>query len=473
MKDLDSKLAKLNEDRTRFMGRLHELLPTDEDGGYADNPAWDPKTSAAESRDLIAKVRSIDDQIAQHKMRRQLDEFASDDPKPLEENAEAAARKAAAQNGKSVDENTAAQVRLRQEINNWIFSGTINGRKDNTLSDIKGEPLQVPGMQVLGQGNTVTLNPVAAASADDLRTTTDDKGGYTVPTLVYEMVTDRLVDYGDMRAVADHRTVPTGQTVRFPTADPTALRGEIVAENDEASDTTHTFGHVDLQFDYYSSKVLAVSKELLQDNTVDLGDYVMDILARAITVTQEEAFINGSTGHRARGVGQDAQPGLSLAAGKRAATDITFKDLVTLIFSVDRAYRKMGRCRFLLNDATLQALFTLDTGATADGRPVWLPDWQTGMDSGMIRGYSYTVNNQVDSAAQNAKSILFGDFMAYKIFDATLLDMMRFDDSAYQKRNQVGFMLGMRTACRLIDGGNQEGAANTRTSFAVKALRHP
>lgn len=66
--------------------------------------------------------------------------------------------------------------------------------------------------------------------------------------------------------------------------------------------------------------------------------------------------------------------------------------------------------------------------------------------------------------AAAAKSIAFGDFSLYKIRDVMAITLFRFNDSAYVKKGQVGFLAWMRSGGNLIDVGGavklfQHGAA--------------
>lgn len=47
--------------------------------------------------------------------------------------------------------------------------------------------------------------------------------------------------------------------------------------------------------------------------------------------------------------------------------------------------------------------------------------------------------------AAAAKSIAFGDFSLYKIRDVMAITLFRFNDSAYVKKGQVGFLAWMRS----------------------------
>jgi HK97 family phage major capsid protein len=55
--------------------------------------------------------------------------------------------------------------------------------------------------------------------------------------------------------------------------------------------------------------------------------------------------------------------------------------------------------------------------------------------------------------AANAKSILFGDMSAYMIRDIMQVTLFRFDDSAYTKKGQIGFLAWSRHDGKLVTAG--------------------
>ena len=48
---------------------------------------------------------------------------------------------------------------------------------------------------------------------------------------------------------------------------------------------------------------------------------------------------------------------------------------------------------------------------------------------------------------------MFGDLSKYVIRDAMMIEMLRFTDSAYAKKGQVGFLAFLRSGGNLMDVG--------------------
>ena len=63
---------------------------------------------------------------------------------------------------------------------------------------------------------------------------------------------------------------------------------------------------------------------------------------------------------------------------------------------------------------------------------------------GTIDGFQYVINPKMADMGASAKSILFGDFSYYKIRRVNGAELLRFDDSAFMTKLQVGYMLWVR-----------------------------
>jgi HK97 family phage major capsid protein len=65
--------------------------------------------------------------------------------------------------------------------------------------------------------------------------------------------------------------------------------------------------------------------------------------------------------------------------------------------------------------------------------------------------------------AANAKTIAFGNFNKYLIRDAMDVTMFRFDDSAYAKLGQVGYLAWARMGGNLLDVNSVKLYAHSAT----------
>ncbi|CAN5335989.1 phage major capsid protein [soil metagenome] len=394
-------IQALREQRAAKAQALHELVKKD--------GIWTPENQATYD-DGIAEVEQIDAAITRHQRMNQL----------------------------------AAETALRDGV---IDAALRHGRDDNSAA------CNLFAKWLRGGDNALSAEDWAAHRAsiqNTMSTTTGSEGGYTVQTEVANTVLDALLAYGGMRAVAEVLRTEQGNPMTWPTSDGTAEEGEIVAENVSATDLDISFGTKALPVYKYSSKVVTVPIELLQDSNIDIEAFVRSrLVSRLGRITNR---------HHTVGTGSSQPTGMitAAAAGRVGPTGqtitILYDDLIELIHSVDVAYRQGGDCGFMMNDGTVKILKKLKDSA---GLPIFLPGYDLAnkgvVDS--ILGYDIEVNQSVPVMAANAKSIAFGDFKKYVIRDALDIVMNRFTDSAYAKKGQVGFLAFMRTGGNLMDIG--------------------
>ena len=309
----------------------------------------------------------------------------------------------------------------------------------------------------LRKGDNAVTNEEWAIVRNTMSTTTTTEGGYTVPTEVASMLIDALKAYGGMREAATVITTAQGNPMNFPGSDGTSETGELIAENTTATAADPSFTSAPLNVYKFSSKIVAVPFELLQDSAVDIEAFVAKRLAQRIGRATNTYYTTGTGSSQPFGIAARAASGVVGASGQ--TTTVVFADLVDLIHAVDPAYRAAGSCRFMMKDASLAKVRKLVDSA---GRPIFLPGFD-GLGKAMpdtILGYPVTINQDVATMAANAKSIFFGDFSQFYIRDAMAPQLFRFTDSAYTKLGQVGFLMWHRSGSNLLDTGAVKYYAN-------------
>ena len=293
-----------------------------------------------------------------------------------------------------------------------------------------------------------------------MSTTTNSEGGFTVATEVATSVLEALKTYGGMRAVADVIQTAQGNPINFPTSDGTSEVGELIGENTTATSADVTFGVKTLTTYKYSSKIVTVPYELLQDSSVDVEALVRNRLTTRLGRITNTHFTTGTGSSQPNGIVTASAVGKTGATGQ--TTSVLYADLIDLQHSVDPAYRE--NAKFMMNDATLRSLRKIVDGQS---RPIFVPGYEVGNPGGVpdtLLGSPLVVNQDVAVMAASAKSILFGDFSNYKIRDVMDVSLFRFTDSAYTKLGQVGFLAWMRSGGQFVDvGGSVKHYANSAT----------
>jgi len=204
------------------------------------------------------------------------------------------------------------------------------------------------------------------------------------------------------------------------------------------------FGQLVLGAFKYSSKMVLVSVELMQDNSINLANFLGEALGTRIGRITNNHFTTGAGTTLPKGIVTAATSGKVGLTGE--TTSLIFDDLVDLEHSVDPAYRQNGR--FMFHDKTLAALKKIKD---SQQRPLFLPGLSVNAPD-TILGYPYTVNQDMPQMAANAKSVVFGDLSKYIIRDVLGITLLRLDER-YAEFHQVAFLAFARFDGNLLDAG--------------------
>ena len=347
----------------------------------------------------------------------------------------------------SLDGEITRHQALINKIAEDAIDGQIHDAKSRKIHDAdKTTGRQLYAKWLRGGDNALNAEEWAGIRAA-MSTTTPAEGGYSVQSDVATMLIESLKAYGGMRAVSEVLVTEMGNPLSFPTSDGTAETGEIIAENATATGADPTFGTVAVNAYKFSSKIVAVPFELIQDSQIDIEAFVNTRLVTRLGRATNTFFTTGTGTSQPRGVVTGASSGKVGTTGQ--TTTFIYDDLIDLIHSVDPAYRAMPGVGFMMNDASLKVIRKLKD---SQSRPIFLPGYE--LNNAMpdtLLGYGVTINQDVASMAANAKSILFGDFKKYIIRDVMQATLFRFTDSAYAKLGQVGFLMWMRSGGNLTD----------------------
>jgi HK97 family phage major capsid protein len=311
------------------------------------------------------------------------------------------------------------------------------------------------------QGEKAITAEQWTALRNTMSTTTGSEGGFTVATAVAQTVIESLKAFGGMRRVSEVFSTVQGNDLNFPTSDGTSEVGELIAQNVTATGGDPTFGTVGLPVYKFSSKIIAVPFELLQDSGIDMEAFIRARMVTRLGRITNQFFTTGTGTSQPRGIVTAASSGKVGTTGQTLT--VIYDDLVDLVHSVDPAYREMAPS-WMMRDSSIQVIRKLKDSA---GRPIWTPGYEAGIGKGVpdaLLGYPVVTNQDVAAMAANAKSILFGAFFeSYKIRDVMDITMFRFTDSAYAKLGQVGFLAWMRSGGNCVDTASVKFYQNSAT----------
>jgi len=302
-----------------------------------------------------------------------------------------------------------------------------------------------------------------AAQETRAQSLTAAAGGYTVnPEMIREFEKARLW-FGPMLSgnVATIIRTDTGATLPFPTVNDTTNKGVRLAENTQVANQDVAFSIMNLTAFKYSSKMILVSVELMQDAGINLPEFLGAALGERIAriVNDETTVGTGTTmpwGIVTRAVASNAPSGTATVFG--STTAIAYANLVAYLHAVDVAYRQ--NAKFMMHDLTLAKIKAL-TDTT--GRPVWAPSFATSVPDTLF-GYPYVINNSmVSTLANGVKSIVFGDLSKYIIREVRGITILR-SDERFIDFHQSAFLAFARYDGDLLNAGTNPVMAFVHTT---------
>ncbi|UHR02060.1 phage major capsid protein [Peptoniphilus sp. GNH] len=241
--------------------------------------------------------------------------------------------------------------------------------------------------------------------SNELKVGTDESGGYLVPEEMEADIVNGLEDENIVRKLATKVQTSGLHKINIAATKPAALW---VEEGGQLTFGDGTFDQVAL--DAHKLHVgIKVTEELLYDAAFNLEKYITEEFTRALANAEEDAFLNGDGVNKPTGI-FDSKKGGELGLTTKAQT-ITADELIDLVYSLDRPYRK--RAAFILNDATVAQIRKLKD---VNGAYIWQPSLKDGEPDRLL-GYPAYTSAFAPKTEKGKLAVAFGDFSYYKIGD--------------------------------------------------------
>lgn len=191
---------------------------------------------------------------------------------------------------------------------------------------------------------------------------------------------------------------------------------------------------------YKYGVITKVSEEVFADSRFSIwNELLLPFLSEYYTNTENNWFTVGSGSGEPQGI-INANVGVTAAS----ASAITADEIISLYHSLDHKYR-VGAV-WMLNDSTAEAIRKLKT---TDGQYLWQPGLAAGQPDRLL-GRPVITNNYMPIIAANAKTIVFGDFRYYWVFQHPDTLMQRLDE-LYAATGHVGFRAYRRFDGRIMN----------------------
>ncbi|UYE95725.1 hypothetical protein HAAEEKHM_00005 [Sinorhizobium phage AP-16-3] len=242
-------------------------------------------------------------------------------------------------------------------------------------------------------------------------TGTNSAGGYTVPVELANFIVKSMKDWGPMynEDVATVISTSSGNIINIPTVDDTSKSGakhtEGAAIADDGSQDA-VFGQKQLGAYVYDTEFVKFSMELAADSIFNMETLLGSLLGERLGRIANRELTVGDGTDDPNGVVTASTLGKTAAAAAALASD----ELIDLLHSVNAAYRRSPKARWMFADTTLAAIRKLKDG---QNNYLWqMGNVQTG-EPGTLLGYRYEINDDVPAIAASAKPVIFGDFSKY------------------------------------------------------------
>lgn len=239
-----------------------------------------------------------------------------------------------------------------------------------------------------------------------------------VPVTFFDQVWQKAREVGPMLRVSNVLTTASGEDIRFPqltaysTASQVAAGGTIAASDP-------TFSSVVLGA-YKQAFLVAVAEELLTDSGVNLEDELARAGGNSIGYKVNTLLTTGSGSDEPNGVVTAAS---SAVTGTAAGGVPTGDNIVDLYYSLDGAVRASNAFAFMASPTTIASIRKIKT---TDGAYIFQPSLAAGTPDTLLG--RPLVENPAMASGTSAKSILAGDWNAYRVRVAGGLNISQSSD---------------------------------------------
>jgi HK97 family phage major capsid protein len=445
-KELREKRGRLAEEANGILTKAHEdqreLLSDDEE------QKWQ-----AIHKDIDSLARHIEMQEKQDALERSLAETQGRKTEPTQpRNGNGTGTGDEGRDSRAaISRLTRGQEDINRGLRAWFLSPAAD--PGYSLSDEDKSAAQRVGINLASRTLTFNLStlPMRSLRQRDwdyraLAVGTPAAGGYTVPDETMRGIEKALLTFGGMRARSTVIRTTTGADLPWPMTNDTANKGEIIGENLTANEQDVAFAQLVLQSYLYSSKIVRVSYQLMQDSSVNVPALLGDLLGERIGRILNDHFTVGTGTGQPLGIVPAAPIGFTTPATDSQVTTWKYGSMVEMEHSIDPAYRT--NAAWMMNDSSLKKTkLMVDTA----GRPIWAAGIAEAAPDTLL-GYPVVINQSMANMAANAKAVLFGDLSKYLIRDVLGIQLVRLDER-YAEYHQVAFLAYSRHDGDLLNAG--------------------
>ncbi len=273
---------------------------------------------------------------------------------------------------------------------------------------------------------------------------TAGSGGYTIPSDMVLALEEQLLSIGGPRQVASIIRTADGRPLNWPGADDTGNEGEQLGEASSIGDSVDpSFTQKTWNAYKYSSKVIKISSELLEDSPFNLAAWIFQKLGERIARIQGKRQTTGTGSSQPQG----CTLGISAGVTAAATNAITADELIDLSLSVEDLYLQGDRVAWMMHKNTAGKIRKLKN---SNNDYIWTPGFGLGIPDQLLQ-YPVILNSYMASSlAASGKSVVFGNFEKYGIRDIGSIRLRRLDER-FADTDEVAFVAFHRMDAKWIN----------------------
>ena len=374
------------------------------------NKAWEAAKAFAETHTTPAGTLSAEDEATYNKMEQEIVDLGREIQRR--------------------ERQEALDAELAKPVTTPITAKPMNGKQDAQKTGRASDEYKQAVLTAL-RSNFRKISNVLSEGVDA-------QGGYLVPEEYDRRLIDVLTEENIMRSLGTHITTSGEHKINIAATKPAAAW---IEEGGQLTFGDATFDQIIM--DAHKLHVaVKVTEELLYDNAFNLENYIITQFGKALANAEEDAFLNGD------GVGKPlgllaTDGGAEVGVTAASATAITADEIINLIYSLKRPYRK--KARFICNDQTLAAIRKLKDST---GQYLWQPSLQAG-EPDRIMGYAVMTSPYFPTIEGGKAAMAFGDFSYYNIGDRGVRSFAELKE-LFAGNGMVGFVAKERVDGKLV-----------------------
>lgn len=331
----------------------------------------------------------------------------------------------------------------------------IDEHDEKRISQPEGYQPAFEKYMIYGPGklNAQEMDILNAAATQSSTGSGGSEGGYTIPEGFFPELEISMKRYGGVEPVARVVNTDSGNDIPYPNADDTANKGRLITENTDVTTATNNsvaFDSVTLKAYNYTSDLIKVPRQLLQDSAFSMDQLLGDLLGTRLGRIKNEHLTTGTGTNQPQGIVTGSVEGKETGS----TTAFTRADILDLVYSVDPAYATSPDARHMFTWNTLKAIrqMQIDQAGNTDIRPIYQASAIVG-EPDTIEGKPFTINQDMDDAGTAGNIFwLYGDMRKYLVRNVNGVEIMRLNER-FAESYQVAFVGFARWSGHMIDAG--------------------